>query len=156
MSKVSVMRANGVVYPWRTYLAARAAGLPLAVACALLFQESDGGHNVFGHDPTIFSGAGEVTEAKYKAYKALRAKTGMMQGVGPTQLTWYEFQDRADREGGCWRPFVNMKVGFSIMTAYLKTYTLREAFARYNGSGPYEAYATRTLQRYTEWRSKLA
>ena len=98
------LQAGGIVHPKVTVAEAQRAGLRLAVACAMLEKETAGGHNVFGHDPTIFVGAGQVTKAKYQAYKQRRVSSGnkSMQGVGPCQLTWYEFQDEADREGGCW------------------------------------------------------
>ena len=52
----------------------------------MLQKESGGGSNVFGHDPTIFVGAGTVTRAKYLEYKRQRVASGntLMQGVGPT------------------------------------------------------------------------
>ena len=50
----------------------RRTGLRLAMACALLEKESSGGRNVFGHDPSIFAGAGEVTRDRYAAYKRAR------------------------------------------------------------------------------------
>ena len=38
---------------------------------------------------------------KYQEYKRRRPRDGM-QGVGPAQLTWFEFQDQADALGGCY------------------------------------------------------
>ena len=92
---IQKMKRNGILIPLRCLIAARSTKLPLALACALLEQESGGGANVFGHDPTIFAGAGEVTKEKYLAYRAQRGPTGHggMQGVGPCQLTWYSYQD---------------------------------------------------------------
>lgn len=152
------LRKGGIVYPIRTIMAAKSAGLPLALACALLEQESSGGHNVFGHDPTIFIGAGEVTEAKYKAYKAKRGPQGQggMQGVGPCQLTWYSIQDYADKLGGCWKPLVNMKVGFKILADNIRQSGLRAGVRAYNGSGAAaERYADQVLARYENWKKRL-
>ena len=59
LMRVRRMKANGNKMPVRALIAARSVGLPLALACALLEQETGGGANVFGHDPTIFVGAGE-------------------------------------------------------------------------------------------------
>ena len=69
-------------------------------------QETSGGANIFGHDTTIFAGAGEVTKSKYLAYKKQRGPKGEggMQGVGPLQLTFFTLQDEADDRGGCWKP----------------------------------------------------
>jgi len=61
------LHAGGIVHPKVTIAEAQHAGLRLAVACAMLEKETAGGHNVFGHDPTIFVGAGKVTKAKYLA-----------------------------------------------------------------------------------------
>src|SRR5687767_15700043 len=115
------LRAEGVLRPQAVVEEAKRAGLRLPLACALLEKESGKGRNVFGHDPTIFVGAGEVTRAKYREYKKRRVASGnrQMQGVGPCQLTWWEFQDAADREGGCWRPEVNMRVAFRHLVALI-------------------------------------
>src|SRR4051794_39888469 len=108
------LRAGGIVAPRTVVAEARRAGLRLPIACAMLEKETGGGHNVFGHDPTIFVGGGEVTEARYREYKRRRVASGnrLMQGVGPCQLTYYTLQDEADAQGGCWRTEINMRVGF--------------------------------------------
>ena len=46
----------------------------------MLIKESGGGKNVFGHDPTIFVGAGTVTKAKYLEYKKRRVASGNKRG----------------------------------------------------------------------------
>jgi hypothetical protein len=152
------LRAADVLRPHAVVEEARRAGLPLPLACALLEKESGRGRNVFGHDPTIFVGAGEVTRAKYAEYKRRRVGSGnrLMQGVGPCQLTWWEFQDTADREGGCWRPEVNMRVGFRHLAALIAQHGLAEGARRYNGSGPAaEAYSRDLLAKAKVWEAKL-
>jgi hypothetical protein len=153
------LRAGGIVHPQVTIAEAQHAGLRLAVACAMLEKETAGGHNVFGHDPTIFVGAGKVTKAKYLAYKKQRVASGnkRMQGVGPCQLTWYEFQDEADREGGCWRPEINIRVGFRRLAANIKQYGEADGARRYNGTGPAaDAYSADLLRRAALWDQRLA
>ena len=153
------LRAEGVARPQAVVEEARRAGLRLALACALLEKESGGGRNVFGHDPTIFVGAGEVTRAKYREYKKRRVASGnrQMQGVGPCQLTWWEFQDTADREGGCWRPEVNMRVGFRHLVALINQHGEADGARRYNGSGDAaEAYSRDLLAKAKIWDAKLA
>src|SRR4051812_41044514 len=148
------LRAGGIVHPKVTVAEAQRAGLRLAVACAMLEKETSGGHNVFGHDPTIFVGAGKVTKAKYLAYKQQRVASGnrRMQGVGPCQLTWYEFQDEADREGGCWRPEINIRIGFRRLAANIKQYGEADGARRYNGTGPAaDAYSADLLRRAGPW-----
>ena len=99
--------------------------LPIQLAAALLEKES-GGHNVFGHDRDraaryIFparDGTVKVTKELYLEYKRRRVASGnkAMQGVGPCQPTW-SFQDDADKLGGCWKPQVNMRVGFQRLAS---------------------------------------
>jgi hypothetical protein len=138
------LRKAGFVYPLITVQEADRTGLSLSAACALLEKESGKGHNVFGHDPTIYAGAGKVTKGKYITYRTLRRNSGnkLMQGVGPCQLTWWATQDEADRLGGCWKPRFNMRVGFSNMERLIHLYGNHDGPRRYNGSGPAaEAYA---------------
>ncbi len=152
-------RAGGIVSPIRALLAARKAGLGFPVACSLLMQESSGGHNVFGSDDgQPFEGAGEVTRAKYRAYLLRRNAGEGAQGVGPTQLTWPGYQDMADKLGGCWKPSINMRVGFGIVRGYLDAgEDLRTALRRYNGTGPRaEAYADEMMVRVEQWRGMLS
>jgi hypothetical protein len=148
------LRAEGVLRPQAVVEEAKRAGLRLPLACALLEKESGGGRNVFGHDPTIFVGAGEVTRAKYREYKKRRVASGnrQMQGVGPCQ-----FQDTADREGGCWRPEVNMRVGFRHLAALIDQHGEADGARRYNGSGEAaEAYSRDLLAKAKVWEAKLA
>lgn len=137
--------------------ATRAAHIPLYVGCAFLQQETGGGQNVFGHDPTVFAGAGEVTKSKYLAYKKVRERTGQMQGVGPMQLTWYTYQDRADQLGGAWKPYPNMVVGFRHLAAlHRSTGSWTAAAHEYNGGGPMaEAYAAQMADRLGHMRSAI-
>jgi hypothetical protein len=139
-------------------MAAHDAGLNIALAASLLIQESGGGENIYGHDPTIFVGAGQVTEANYQVYLAERRHSGntLMQGVGPCQLTYWSLQDAADRLGGCWKPLCNMRVGFSHLAEAIRRSGLRAGVAAYNGSGPAaEAYAQEVIQRADELASRL-
>jgi soluble lytic murein transglycosylase-like protein len=153
--KILRARRHGIVNPLIAYQEARRAGLEFAVLCAVLEQETAGGHNVFGHDPTIFSGAGTVTEAKYKAYKKQRGPTGRggMQGVGPMQLTWYSYQDKADAYGGSWKPRYNIRVGAEILRNYIRRQGLWHALQTYNGSA---AYANEVSRKVNKWRKILS
>lgn len=148
---------HGIVIPRIAYGEAERAGLELAVACAFLMQESGGGRNVFGHDPTIYAGAGTVTKTKYLAYKTLRKQTGKMQGVGPMQLTWFSYQDAADRMGGCWNPTLNVREGFELVAGYIKGAGLWKGAYDYNGSGPAAVnYANSVAHLVAVWRLVLA
>ena len=141
-----------------------------ALAIAMLEQES-GGRNVWGHDPTIFIGGfdrknnkhwsrrkGYVNEAGYKEYKRQRGPTGRggMQGVGPMQLTWYEFQDGADRLGGAWKPSVNILYGLSRLDDLIEDHGLTAGIQRYNGSGPAAVrYAREVLAKREKWQTRF-
>jgi uncharacterized protein YcbK (DUF882 family) len=161
------LQAGGIKAPEMAIAEARSAGLDLAYACALLEKESGGGANVFGHDRDangryIFparDGAVPVTEELYREYKRRRVESGnrLMQGAGPTQLTWWEFQDEADREGGCWKPAVNMRVGFRRLASLMRQHGEADGARRYNGSGPAaEAYSADLRAKARAWKARLA
>lgn len=116
---------------------ARAAGLAISLAVALVEHESGFG-NVFGHDPVrrpqLHSPAGavlHVTEARYRRYKLLRRLCGA-QGVGLTQLTAPVFQDAADRLGGCWKPTYQLRVGFVDLARMVSLHGEERGLASYN------------------------
>ncbi len=136
-------RKHGAKKALRIRKEAKRAGIPVSLGFALCQKESNF-TNVFGHDPTIFAGAGKVTKAKYLAYKRERGSGGRggMQGVGFTQLTWYSYQDAADKIGGCWRPRYQIRVAFEHLKELLDGRSYHAALAAYNGSGPAaDAYA---------------
>lgn len=134
--------------------AVRVADLRLSLGCAVIEHES-GFRNVFGHDRTIFAGAGRVTKAKYLEYRRQRGHT-RMQGVGPAQLTWWEFQDRADELGGCWLPYYNMLEGFTDLADLIAHHGEHDGIRRYNGSGPgAEQYARDVLHLAWLWHRRL-
>jgi hypothetical protein len=156
MNKVQQMFVawkNGIKRPYTVMQVCDKVGLPFYVACAMLEIESSGGDNIFGHDPTIFVGAGRVTKEKYLRYKAERKRTGKMQGVGPCQLTWFEYQDMADAKGGCWVPRYNMEVGFKLLNDYRRqTGSWAGAGTKYNGSSK---YGQELLFKAEAWRRRL-
>jgi hypothetical protein len=144
----------GARYSLRIVQEAQRAKVPISLAFAICEQET-GFRNVFGHDPTIFVGAGEVTKKKYLAYKAQRGHT-RMQGVGPMQLTWWATQDRADQYGGCWKPAYNIRVGLEQLAANVRQHGERAGITAYNGAGPAaQAYATSALNRKAKWHRIL-
>lgn len=165
---IRLLRRYGIKYPIIAYEEAEREGVELAILAAVLEQETGGGRNVFGHDrgpdgEVIWHGReGEfkVTKRRYLQYRRFRDLTRprRMQGVGPMQLTWYSFQDEADREGGCWKPRPNIRIGARILARLIKRYGdgpngLRQVFRAYNGS--YE-YADQVIRRVEKWRKRLA
>jgi hypothetical protein len=140
--------------------AAHTTRLPLAAACALLEKES-GFRHVFGHDPTrsipVAWRGQRVTRAKYLVYRAARKRGLGMQGVGPTQLTWFAFQDQADSLGGCWRLYPNLVVGFRHLRELTSTLGRERGAAAYNGIGDAaEAYGRDYVQKRAVWADRLA
>lgn len=151
-------KKDGARYALRIIWEARAAGIPVSLGFAIVEQESEF-QNVFGHDPTIFVGAGTVTKAKYKAYKSRRGSRGQggMQGVGPCQLTYYSFQDEADRLGGCWNPKYNIRAAFRDLAHLIRVKGLRDGIKAYNGTGPQAVqYASSVLKRQRRWHDVLS
>ena len=160
------LRAGGIVMPKACVAEAARAGLRLELAAALLEKESAGGHNVFGHDRDrsgkyIFparDGTVKVTKELYLEYKRRRVASGnkAMQGVGPCQLTWFSFQDDADKLGGCWKPQVNMRVGFQRLASLVRTHGDSVGARMYNGSGDAAvAYSADLLKKAAAWKARL-
>lgn len=152
---VQIVRAkrNGIKHPVLAYRAAKKAGIPFWVACAFLMQETGGGANVWGHDPTWMVGYPKVNADVYAVYEAHRERFGF-QGVGPMQLTYGPLQDQAYKVGvGPWDPYSNMLTGFNIIAGYrLAGKTWYGTALRYNGSA---AYADQMIQRFYDWRDIL-
>lgn len=140
---------------------AREQEIPISVLFALVETES-GFRKVFGHDNTIFAGAGVVTKEKYLRYKKQRLASGnrLMQGVGEAQLTFWAYQDRADAYGGCWRADPNIRVAAEILALYVdQGNTMREALAKYNAGATNWtkglSYAGLVLGRRERWASLI-
>jgi hypothetical protein len=156
------MRTGGIVMdPALVVKEAKAAGIRLALACALLEQESGGGHNIFGHDrdpktrQLIFparDGTVPVTKELYHEYLKHRKATGLCQGVGPTQLTFFALQDQADKAGGCWKPEVNLRVGLQHLGSLVKAGGELSGLTSYNGS---VEYARTVLGLAAKWEARL-
>jgi hypothetical protein len=156
---VDTLAARRIVHPAAVVELAAAADLELAAAAVLLEKESGGGRNLWGHDGVDTGGfyrkGAPVTREAYEAWKPHRGRLGS-QGVGPCQLTWPGFQDRADARGGCWDWRVNVAVGFEILADLIRAHGIRGGFRRYNGSGPAaDRYAVDALARLERWRARL-
>lgn len=137
---------------------ARRYGVPVSLAFAL-FEHEAGFQKVFGHDPTIYVGAGPVTKPKYMGYLSKRRASGnrLMQGVGEGQLTWWETQDLADRLGGCWTAEANVRVALMTLAARIHEYGYVAGIARYNGTGPAaQQYSVLVRSAARWWHDRLA
>jgi hypothetical protein len=166
-AQIEAARANGILHPTTAAMACERSGLEYPAACALLMQETGptagspgGGKNLWGHDPTIFIGGGDfgqpVTAESYAAYQVMRDSFDppKCQGVGPTQLTSRGYQDQADRLGGCWKPLINMVVGFGIIAGWRADgKSWHDCWLGYSGGK--ESYADQMNERLAWWRTKL-
>lgn len=153
-----VANKHGAHYALRIIMEARRTGIPISLGFALIEQESHF-RNVFGHDPTHsipeeWKGS-VVSKQKYDFYK--RHRSDGMQGVGPAQLTWWEYQDAADRRGGAWKPKHNIAVAFDHLSSLIQTHGMKQGLAAYNGIGKdAELYAESVLRRYKKWHDWFA
>lgn len=167
---IHVARANGLLMPHSAWRAHQRTGVPFYVLAAFLMQETGGGVNEYGHDvdstgtPRPFWGVPEVTQENYAVYLherdlgVVEAKQfphlgRRSQGVGPMQLTYYAYQDRADHEGGCWDPAVNIRVGAEILAEkYAVLHDWHKVARSWNGR---ESYAVEMDARFKEWQLLL-
>lgn len=137
----------------------RQTGAPLSLAAALINHES-GFRKVWGHDPPPNGGqqGGTVTRSSYLAYKRRRGPTGRggMQGCAESQLTYFSFQDEADRLGGCYRARPNVLVGVAHAWTLVKRYGWHAGLRAYNGTGPAaEHYATQLKDEVDMWHRRF-
>lgn len=147
-----LLRRHGIQHPYWAWRQARAEGLGLPLACALLIEETGGGRMVYGHDEDRYGrcpgwGWGAVTQTNYAAFKRLRNLEYRTNGVGGMQLTSQALQDEADQLGGCWRIRCNYTVGFRYTAKQLRHLGLIPGIASYNGIGPTaRTYALRVIK----------
>lgn len=133
--------------------------ISFAVGLALFSKESNYS-NVFGHDPVRSvpkSWMGHVvTKPRYLVYKLNRKRGLGMQGVGDGQLTWFETQDYADKQGGCHKSYVNIDVACQTLAARIRDFGYVRGIERYNGSGAAAvAYSRDVRKRAASWRRRL-
>ena len=143
----------GLLYVWLR----RHTGLGLAMICALGQQES-AHSNVFGNDPVTPPQirGGPVTRARYLAYRTMRRRGLGMQGVSLFQLTWFTYQDDADKLGGCWRPRFNGLVACRHLRTLIRIHGEARGCMLYNGSGPAaERYSRALRAKRDAWRRTL-
>jgi hypothetical protein len=148
-------------YGLRIALEARAYDIWPSVLAAVIEQES-GFRNVYGHDAVKWPQikGGNVTRLNYARYKQLRKMGLGMQGVGPGQLTWWEFQDEADRSGGCWRPAPNIATtAWLLASLRRKAGSWAHAYELYNagktGTTAGRAYSQSVRRRARAWHERL-
>lgn len=163
MTQADILKKNGIVDNAETLVsAAKAVGIDLAIAAAFVERESHG-RNVFGSDPGgAFSGGGVVTEAKYKQFTALVAAGHTSNGVGPLQLTYFEYFPQAERQGlKLWVPYDNMVFGLRLIKGYLggsvSSNAINNAGQLYNSGHPGGApeYGKDVAAKAARWKQLL-
>lgn len=132
---------------------------PALSQCLALLENESGGANIFGHEGTACPEewwGGEVTEPRYVVYRERRDKGLTPDGVGPTQITDPQLQIEAQNLGGCWKPKLNMDVGFGFLHQLMVEHGSQDGFAAYNGSGPAAvAYGERAMRWAEIWHDRL-
>lgn len=134
--------------------AARAVGLPIHIAFALLDMESEG-RNFFGSDSGGMFKGETVTQAKFEAMEKAVAAGKPSNGVGPLQITYRGFFPQARAQGlKLWEPYDNMLFGFKLIKGYLDRYPndLVKVGRLYNGK---ESYGITFKRVVGEWVARL-
>lgn len=145
--------------------AAKATSLSLSLACALVEQESEG-RNIFGADYPNHKedsppyNRHDVTKERVQKLRDGGNYTKGMNGVGLTQLTWWEFVERAEKLGGAHIPLNQCLVGFGILADYLNRYPYMEAIASYNAGeknrlSVINTYAKQVADKHEKWKGLL-
>ena len=140
---------------------AQRVGIELALACALVEQES-GGRNIFGCDLGPRSGPPychqDVTRSRVEALIAHVNRGGASNGVGLTQLTTPALIFDAEEEGGAHLPRCQLNVGFHYLRSLIGWGNgVRWALGAYNGGpgNPQFSYADEVLAKRERWRQRL-
>lgn len=143
-------KLHGARHVVKTIEEARAAGVPLSWAFALVEQES-GFRNVFGHDRGSILQGQRVTAKRVRRLLHHVDRGGISNGVGLTQLTWPPLLREADRNGGAHKPRVQLRYGLRHLAEVARGDLDRSAW-RYNGAPEYQA---RIKSKQSRWHVRL-
>lgn len=140
-------------------VAAREAGVPYNVACALMQKES-GGLNLWGNDaggmfnelPADIT----VTKGGYEVFEYYVVHLGhTSNGVGPCQITWRGFFEDMRAKGlKPWDVHDNMVYGLGLLALYRAKgdHTWEYVGEKYNGS---KSYGISFAQFVAEWKARF-
>ena len=141
---------------------AKGEGLDLALACAMIEKES-AGRNIFGCDGG--TGVGDQPPYCWQTVTKRRVQALIqsphMNGVGLTQITWWEFVDQAEKEGGAHLPRYQCRIGFRVLKDLVDKYDYLEALGGYNAGeynrwlGVQNGYAGDVAAKQAAWRLRL-
>jgi hypothetical protein len=120
-----------------------------------LFEVETGFRNVFGCDwgPGIACCHLNVTEARARAVR----RGGRPNGIGPGQLTSFGYVDLANRDGGVWKPGVNIATSLDILEGHIAALGRVKGIGAYNGGrgNPVMSYYRKVNERAKRWHQIL-
>jgi hypothetical protein len=155
-----VVKKTGFSFGPTILAEAKEAGLPPALALALVEQES-GFRNIFGCDQGPRESAPwchqDVTSERLKALIDHVERGGISNGVGLTQLTSIGFIRQAEAEGGAHKPDAQCRVGFRFVKGLIERHGERVGIGAYNGGegNPNLAYADSVIALRAKWRERI-
>ena len=136
------------------------AGLPFALALALVDQESTF-QNIFGCDlgprDTVPWCHQPVTRDRVQALIAHVAGGGISNGVGLTQLTSIDLIQQAEAEGGAHNIVPQCRVGFGRLHDLIQRHGEQVGIGAYNGGegNPQPDYAASVLALRDKWQALI-
>jgi hypothetical protein len=128
----------------------------MAAAC----EQEGGGKNVLGCDAGAIECNKPVTRAAILRLIAHYQKTKISNGVGPMQITWFPFIQKAENMGGAHILRNSMTVGAQHLNDLLNRYHYLNALEMYNDGrealDPSNPYEVKFAAKHVEWRKRLA
>ena len=154
---VEMIRGAGFSFGPAIVAESRRAGIPLALALALVEQES-GFRNIFGCDLGRRETAPwchqDVTRDRVEALIRWVDGGGISNGVGLTQLTSIGLIRQAEAQGGAHTVEAQCRVGFGYLHGLIERHRERVGIGAYNGGegNPNLEYADSVLALRGTWR----
>lgn len=152
---VAVARRHGARHALWIIREARAEGVPLSWAFALVEQETNFRH-IFGGDHGVLRNAKDapffrvpVTRARVQALIRWVNGGNASNGVGLTQLTSIGYINRAEQAGGAHKVRVNLRIGFRVLREKAGGHYTDNAW-KYNGSPAYQAQIEAKRNRWAQ------
>jgi hypothetical protein len=148
----------GASYSLRIIMEARAAGLPISLAFAVVDEESTF-RNIFGCDKGGPFCHDNVTKERVQHLIHIVEMGGTSQGVGLSQLTFIGYIKQAEALGGAHIPKHQLQVGFRAIAHMIAVFGERGGLAAYNAGHPDnpfgKKYAARVENRKIKWHKAL-
>jgi hypothetical protein len=157
---IKVVSDAGYLYGPDILAESKRAGLPFALALALVDQESTF-QNVFGCDlgprDTVPWCHQPVTRDRVQALIAYVEGGGTSNGVGLTQLTSLGFIQQAEAAGGAHNVGPQCRVGFQLLHDLIQRHGELNGIGSYNGGegNPQSDYATSVLALRDKWQALI-